>query len=100
VVLPLGKPVSVEVVAVDENEAVATNYTGTVQIASTDPLASLPANRTYTLADGSRFTFQITFYSLGEHSNQQVFAIDSANGFETSTSFTLMLDRIFVARFE
>ncbi len=55
---------------------VATGYTGTVAIASSDTLASFPATYTFTAADAGTHTFSMTFKSSGG----QTFSVqDTAN---------------------
>jgi hypothetical protein len=44
---------------------VVTGYTGTVHFTSSDPLASLPADYTFTAADAGVHTFSITFDTVG-----------------------------------
>ena len=47
---------------------VATNYTGTVAFSSSDPLAALPANYTFTSADAGVHTFPATLKKAGTQS--------------------------------
>ncbi|HET6882496.1 MAG TPA: hypothetical protein VFI31_20180, partial [Pirellulales bacterium] len=46
----------------------ATNYTGTVSFSSSDPLASLPASYTFTVADAGVHTFTATLKKAGAQS--------------------------------
>jgi subtilase family serine protease len=54
-----GSPFSVTVTALDQNNHVFTGYTGTVHFSSSDSLAGLPANYTFTAADNGVHTFGI-----------------------------------------
>src|SRR5262249_1161394 len=54
---------------------------GTVHFSSTDPLAQLPANYTFTAADKGRHTFSLTFATI---SSQSVAATDTATSGLTS----------------
>ncbi len=47
---------------------VATNYTGTVTFGSSDPLAALPGNYTFTAADAGSHTFTATLKKAGTQS--------------------------------
>ena len=86
---PLGQPFAFWVIAVDGTNSLATNFTGTVSIASSDPNATLPSNHTFTLADGSVFAFTITLNSLGPNSppTQMVTAFDSTSGLVGNHNF-------------
>ena len=85
----LGQPVTFWVVARDAQFGLATNYTGTVTITSSDPSAVLPPPHAFTNSDGSVFAFTITFNSLasGAPSTQTVTATDVGNGLTTSAMF-------------
>ncbi len=78
---PLSQAFTFWVVAVDSVGALATNYSGTVNITSSDPSAVLPLAHTFTPADGSVFAFTITLNSLGLNNppTQSVTATDSLN---------------------
>ncbi len=52
-----------------------TNHTGTVHFTSTDPLANLPADYTFTPADGGKHTFD---YRFGTAGTQSVTVVDVA----------------------
>ena len=56
-----GAPTLVNVVALDANNQTVMGYTGTVHFTSTDPLALLPANYAFTMADGGSHLFAVTF---------------------------------------
>jgi hypothetical protein len=48
---------NVTVEALDAHDNVAPAYTGTVELSSSDPAASLPADHTFTAADAGKYTF-------------------------------------------
>jgi hypothetical protein len=56
---------SVTVTALDAYGNVATGYTGTVAVTSSDPIASLPANYTFTSADAGVHTFTAALKRAG-----------------------------------
>src|SRR3954463_3793701 len=62
-----GKPVALTIQAVDAGGRNAANYTGTVRVATTDPLAVAPADYTFTAADAGSHTFNVTFRRAGTH---------------------------------
>ena len=68
---------TVTVTARDINGNIATSYTGTVHFSSSDPLAVLPANYTFTAADQGVHTFTITLKKAG---SQSITATDTATG--------------------
>jgi hypothetical protein len=70
-----GAPFSMTVTATDANGNVLTNYTGTVDFASFDPQAVLPANYTFTAADQGVHTFTVTFKTA---TPQALFVADTA----------------------
>jgi uncharacterized delta-60 repeat protein len=74
-----GQPFDVTVTAVDDNGDVVPDYTGTVTLTSTDPLAPALGSHTFTTADGGEFTFSaVQLYTAGP---QSLFASDgSLNG--------------------
>jgi hypothetical protein len=79
----MNQPFNATVTLRDQYGNVATGYTGTVRLTSSDPLASLnllgnlPANYTFTGADAGTHTFSVTLMTLG---NQTITATDTANG--------------------
>ena len=73
--------VTVEALTADQN--IATNFTGTVHLASSDPQASLPAQYTFTLADGGLKSFDAT--AVLRTAGVQTITIEGADG-ETSGS--------------
>ncbi len=71
-----GTPVGITVRALDPfNNAVA-GYRGTVHFTSSDAMAGLPADYTFTAADNGVHTFSVTLRTLGR---QTVFVTDTAN---------------------
>ncbi len=60
-----GSPFSVTVTAKDQNGHVATSYLGTIHFASSDTLAVLPANYTFTATDAGVHTFTVTLKIAG-----------------------------------
>ncbi len=70
-----GAPFSITVAAKDQNGKTVTGYTGTVHFTSTDDLAGLPANYTFTGADQGSRTFSVTLKTAG---SQTVAAKDTA----------------------
>jgi hypothetical protein len=79
----MNQPFNVTVTLRDQYGNVATGYTGTVRLTSSDPLASLnllgnvPANYTFTSTDAGTHTFSVTLMTMG---NQTITATDTANG--------------------
>jgi hypothetical protein len=70
-----GAATQVTVVALDARGHPVPGYTGTISFSSSDPLAQLPANYTFTAADHGQHTFKATFQTPG---NQTVTATDTA----------------------
>jgi uncharacterized delta-60 repeat protein len=69
-----GQPFDVTISAVDDNGNVVPDYTGTVTLSSTDPLAPLLGSHTFTTADGGSFTFSgVQLFTAGP---QSLFADD------------------------
>ena len=62
---PAGHVDNVQVVAVDNSNNIAVDYTGTVRLSSTDPLAVLPASYQFTLADQGQHTFAVQQFTSG-----------------------------------
>ncbi len=74
----VGTPLPITFVAEDRGGNVTAGYSGTVQLASTDPAASLsPINYTFTTSDAGSHTFNVTFNTAG---TQTLKLADSANG--------------------
>jgi uncharacterized delta-60 repeat protein len=63
-----GQLMSFQVTAMDPYGNVATGYTGTVHFGSSDPLATLPADYTFTAGDGGTQSFFATFNTAGSES--------------------------------
>ena len=80
-----GTPVSVSVTAMDAFGNTATGYTGTVQFASTDANAVLPANSTLTSGAGN---FNVTFQNAG---SQTVTGTDTVASAITGTSGSIVV---------
>ncbi len=79
----VGQAASVEVVALDANNHVVTNYTGTVQLTSSDTGATLPAAYTFQASDHGEHIFQVTFATSG---SQSVTATDTSTSSLTGTA--------------
>jgi hypothetical protein len=62
---PAGVAEPVQVVALDAANHVVKNYTGTVQLSSTDNSAKLPGSFTFTTADHGKHTFEVTLNTPG-----------------------------------
>ncbi len=78
----VGKQFTFWVVAQDAGHGVATNYTGTVHITSSDPTATLPPDYTFTTADNGIAPFAMTFNSVTTShvpSEETVTATDNRN---------------------
>ncbi len=73
--------------ALNANGAVVSGYTGTVHFTSSDALAILPANYTFTSANDGSHTFTVTLKTAG---NETITATDTMNSSITgSTSVTV-----------
>ena len=70
------------VTARDDHTNVATGYTGTVHLASSDAAATLPADYTFTPADAGVHAFPITLTTVGERS---ISVTDTADATRTTT---------------
>jgi hypothetical protein len=62
---PVGYAFSVAVTAFDAYNNIASNYLGKVHFTSSDAAAQLPADYTYTSADGGRHTFTVVLNTAG-----------------------------------
>ena len=71
------KPFQVTVTLTDAYGNLATSYRGTVHFTSTDPLATLPPDTTFTAADGGSRQFSVT---LVTPPGQAISVYDIANG--------------------
>jgi hypothetical protein len=77
-----GAPGGVFVTALDAYGNVATGYTGTVHLTSSDPQAQLEGDHTFTAADAGRYAFGATLVTAG---TQSLTATDTAGGSITGT---------------
>src|SRR5688572_25822535 len=71
-----GQPVSLTVVARDATGGTDTSYIGRVHFSSSDPIAGLPSDYTYTSTDQGSHTFTVTFNTAG---SQTLRATDANN---------------------
>ena len=76
----VGVPTRVVVVAEDAHNHVVSNYSGTVDLSSSDPSVTLPASLTF---NHGRATFELTFSTLG---SQTITASDSSDSSITGTA--------------
>ena len=70
------------ITAYDAYGNVATGYTGTVDLMSTDPHAALPSSETFTVAGAGKLSFAVTLDTAG---TQSITATDSASPSITGT---------------
>jgi hypothetical protein len=73
-----GAPISITVTAQDPLGNTIPNYQGTIHFASSDALAGLPADYTFTAADNGKHTFTNGFF-LGTVGTQNFTATDTTN---------------------
>jgi hypothetical protein len=78
-----GGTVSVTVTALDDAGHTATDYTGTLQLTSSDPAAVLPGSYTFTTVDGGQHTFTVKLQTAGTPS---ILAADTAGGILTASA--------------
>jgi hypothetical protein len=78
-----GSTLAFSVTAEDAQNHPVTDYTGTVQFTSSDRMAGLPGNYTFTLADGGTHAFPGTFYIAG---NQSLTVTDTSDGSITGST--------------
>src|SRR5439155_9580334 len=78
----VGAAQSFSVTARDTYGNTATGYTGTVSLSSSDSLALLPANYTFTNANAGVHTFSATLNTIG---TQSITATDTVNALITGT---------------
>ncbi len=86
--LPLaivGRASPLSVVALDANNRIVANYTGTVKFSSTDSAAVLPSQFTFTAADKGVRVFSVTFNTVGK---QSLTVTDVATATITATAKT------------
>ncbi len=81
----LGLSFSITVTALNANGKKDTNYTGTINFSSSDPLADLPGSYTFTAADAGTQTFTVTLNTLGE---QTITVTDSTTATSTGSTST------------
>jgi hypothetical protein len=74
----VGTGFTVTITLLDAYGNVATGYLGTVHFASSDALAGLPSDYTFTAVDAGTHSFSVTLWTAG---SQSVTATDAANGF-------------------
>jgi hypothetical protein len=79
----VGEAFSVEVMVRDAFGNDATEYLGTIHFTSTDPLAELPEDYTFTAADDGRRSFNVVFRTAA--SPQQLTVTDTADPALTAT---------------
>jgi hypothetical protein len=99
----VGQPFSFGVFAVDGNNQLATNYTGTVSITSSDFTASLPPPHTFAISDNSSFRFTLTINSLpvgGSNPAQVSVVATDGIGLTGSTPFPVAFAQPTTAIFE
>jgi sugar lactone lactonase YvrE len=78
---------SVTIAAKDPYGNFATGYTGTVHVTSSDSQAGLPADYTFTAADGGAHTFAVVLKTAG---SQTVTFQDAQHGFTTTASVSVV----------
>ena len=80
---------NVTLTVTDQFGNVATGYRGRVTFSSSDLLAQLPSDYTFTSSDGGRHTFSVTLVTVG---SQSIDVRDVANSsLDTSSSVTVTL---------
>ncbi len=81
-----GTPFSMFITARDAFGNLASNYTGKVKFAGTDPQAVLPTTYTFTVADAGTHAFPIVFKTAtAQNSFFSVTAVDASNSAVTTT---------------
>ena len=75
---------------------IAAGYRGTINLASSDVLAGLPATYAFSAADGGTHTFTLALKSSG---GQSVTATDSANSLMTSTQKDILVSAAAMSGF-
>ena len=74
----MGIPLYITVRAKDNLGNTVSDYTGNIKFGSTDPLANLPPNYTFILADNGIKIFSVTFNTYGSHYISVTDTADSA----------------------
>jgi hypothetical protein len=92
--VPNSEPVLVQLTARDAQNHLVRNYTGTVNLTSTDPSATLPAS--VTLVNGFA-TFKASFVTPGQ---QTITATDSADATLTVSATTNVADPLVATHFK
>ncbi len=64
--LVAGSMVNMVVTAVDQNNEKKSDYTGTIEFSSSDPLAIVPSDYTFTSSDNGSKTFRMRLKTVGE----------------------------------
>jgi hypothetical protein len=84
-----GTPFGVTLTALDQYNNLVPGYAGTVHFTSTDPLAALPADYTFTAADLGTHTFTngVTLFTASGYPGQTVTVTDTANNKLTVTGY-------------
>ncbi|MDQ2786606.1 MAG: hypothetical protein M3Y58_16575, partial [Chloroflexota bacterium] len=78
-----GVSLTITVTALDANQNIATDYTGTIHFTSSDPHAALPANYPFILADEGVHSFTLALNAAG---TQTVTVTDIAGGAATGSA--------------
>jgi hypothetical protein len=86
--IPAGQPFSITVTALDDNGQLAAGYTGTVHFSSSDPLAGLPFDYTFTAADHGSHTFSVILHTHGPQSIQVADVLASSLAGSAAVSVT------------
>jgi cytochrome c oxidase assembly protein Cox11 len=81
----VGQSAPVKVVALDASNHIVSNYTGTVQLSSSDTAATLPASYTFLASDAGSHVFSVIFGTTG---SQTVTATDTSNSSLTGSATT------------
>jgi hypothetical protein len=80
-----GVPVTLAVTALDANNNVVNNFTGVVNISTTDTLATIPPSINFTQANNGVVQFPVVFRTVGEVS------VTASNGAATGTGSGIVL---------
>ena len=86
-----GFPAPVQVVALDANNQVVTNYTGTVHLTSSDTTATLPSDFTFSAGDDGMHLFSVTFATAGK---QTLTATDTSTSTVTGQANVYVLSQL------
>jgi hypothetical protein len=91
-----GSPVNITVKSLDQYNNVVTGYTGTIHFSSSDQMAGLPADYTFTAADNGVHTFTVTPHTLG---NQTFTVTDTTYSTVTGGTALTVTNNAIVASF-